>query len=70
MSNGEKQDSTSESVHVVQSCDGSFIRERESALGADNKLLAKLGYKSEFKREFSVSASFNISLVSVRQNFC
>ena len=28
---------------------------QESTIGLDNALLAKLGYKAEFKREFSVS---------------
>jgi hypothetical protein len=31
----------------------------ETTRRADNVLLAKLGYRSEFKREFSVSRSYN-----------
>ena len=55
MSADEKKDSGSNEVTSVHH-DAKGI---EGTRQADNILLAKLGYRSEFKREFSVSRSYN-----------
>jgi hypothetical protein len=54
MSVEEKKDSISNDVTPVHH-DTKGIQGIHGIRRADNVLLAKLGYKSEFKREFSVS---------------
>lgn len=55
MSADEKKDSVSNDVTPVHH----GVKGIEDTRRKDNILLAKLGYRSEFKREFSVSRSYN-----------
>jgi hypothetical protein len=56
MSVEKEQLSISNEVVLVQH----DVKRTESIRRADNVLLAKLGYKSEFKREFSVSVPYDL----------
>ncbi len=60
MSADEKETSVSNDVTPVLS----DAKDIEGIRREDNALLAKLGYKSEFRREFSVSQLYDTGMVT------